>query len=193
MNEINLKDSKKELRKEKIKAREALAEEDRIAYSADICRCITETEEYRSAKVLFIYKWIKGEVRLDELERIAAADGKTLVYPLCTSKTEMITVRPGPDEDAWTAGAFGIKEPDPARGVIVPPEDIDLVIAPCSSFDDKCRRLGMGGGYYDRYLPECVNAKVIAVAYEAQRADEIPADEYDRPVDAVITEKKMYE
>ena len=192
MNDINLKDYKKELRKEKIKAREALAEDDRIAYSADICKRITETEEYRSAKVLFIYKWIKGEVRLDELERIAAADGKTLVYPLCTSKTEMITVLPGSGEDAWTAGAFGIKEPDPAKGVIVPPEDIDLVIAPCSSFDDKCRRLGMGGGYYDRYLPKCSNAKVIAVAYEAQRADEIPTDEYDRPVDAVITENNMY-
>ena len=129
----------------------------------------------------------------EELEKAAAADGKTLVYPVCLSKTEMIAVRPGPDDDAWTAGAFGIKEPDPAKGEAVRPEDIDLVIAPCSSFDDKCRRLGMGGGYYDRYLPECTKARVIAVAYEVQRADEIPMEEYDKPVDAVITEKTMYD
>ena len=51
----------------------------------------------------------------------------------------------------------------------------------------------MGGGYYDRYLPECTKARVIAVAYEVQRADEIPVDEYDKPVDAVITEKTKYE
>jgi 5-formyltetrahydrofolate cyclo-ligase len=193
MSRINLKDYKKELRKAKINAREALTVEERTAYSSDICRRITQTAEYRSAGVIFLYKYIKGEVRLDELENAAAADGKTLVYPLCLSKTEMIAVRPGTDEDAWTAGAFGIREPDLAKGEAVRPEDIDLVIAPCSSFDDKCRRLGMGGGYYDRYLPECTKARVIAVAYEVQRADEIPVDEYDKPVDAVITEKTKYE
>lgn len=193
MNGINLKEYKKELRKAKIRAREALTGDDRTACSSDICRRITQTAEYRSAEVIFLYKYIKGEVRLDELEKAAAADGKTLVYPVCLSKTEMIAVRPGTDEDAWTAGAFGIKEPDPAKGEAVRPEDIDLVIAPCSSFDDKCRRLGMGGGYYDRYLPECTKARVIAVAYEVQRADEIPMEEYDKPVDAVITEKTMYD
>ena len=190
---MEIKEYKKILRKEKIRARESLAEEVRIRYSAEICRRISETQAYKDAETVMIYKWVRGEVRLDEFERAALADGKILVYPLCISKTEMIAVRPGPDEDAWTAGAFGIREPDPAKGEVVPPGDIDLVISPCSSFDDKCRRLGMGGGYYDRYLPECRNAKVIAAAYEVQRADEIPADEYDRPVNAVITEKNIYE
>jgi hypothetical protein len=60
------------------------------------------------------------------------------------------------------------------------------------AFDEEGRRLGMGGGYYDRYLPECVNAYVAAAAYEVQKAEEIPADEYDVPVDAVISEKRIY-
>jgi 5-formyltetrahydrofolate cyclo-ligase len=50
----------------------------------------------------------------------------------------------------------------------------------------------MGGGYYDRYLPGCTGAARIAVAFEVQKADEIPSDENDCPVDAVVTEKCCY-
>lgn len=179
---------KKELRREKISAREALTDDERETYSAEICRRIAGTPEYAEAKVIFVYKWCRGEVRLEELEKTAAADGKTLVYPLCVSKTEMIAIEPGQGEDAWEQGAFGIMEPAADKGRAADPAEIDLVIAPCSSFDDSCRRLGMGGGFYDRYLPKCGKASVIAVAFEAQRAEEIPADEYDFPVDAVATE-----
>jgi 5-formyltetrahydrofolate cyclo-ligase len=182
---------KRLLRKEKIAAREALPEEDRVRFSADICRRIEGTREYQAAKVIFVYKWVKGEVRLDRLERTAMADGKRLVYPLCVSKTEMVAIEAGPEEDAWKAGFMNIMEPDPDKGTLVDPADIDLVIAPCSSFDERCRRLGMGGGFYDRYLPKCANADIIAVAYEAQRADEVPVDEHDRSVDMVITEQRI--
>ncbi len=132
-------------------------------------------------------------LKLDALEEAAARDGKRLVYPLCVSRTEMIAVEPGDCEDAWKdSGSFGIREPDPEKGRICGPSEIDLVICPCSSFDEEGHRLGMGGGYYDRYLPDCVNAARIAVAYEVQKADSVPADEHDCIVDAVVTEKSCY-
>lgn len=182
---------KKELRKLKIKSREALTEEERDAFSAEICGRILQTPDYVKARTIFVYKWVKGEVRLDELEKAAEADGKRLVYPICISKTEMIAVLPGTGEAAWKEGFMGIKEPLPEKGTVIEPEDIDLIIAPCSSFDEQCRRLGMGGGFYDRYLPKCTNADIIAVAYEVQRSEEIPTDEYDFPVQAVATEKRL--
>ncbi|MBQ6389873.1 MAG: 5-formyltetrahydrofolate cyclo-ligase [Mogibacterium sp.] len=188
---MDLKTYKKELRKEKIRAREALSEEERIRFSADICGRIVRTHEYAEASTVFVYKWVKGEVRLDELEKQAAADGKKLIYPLCISQTEMLAVEPGTGKDAWTSGYMGIMEPVPELGTATDPADIDLVIAPCASFDDKCGRLGMGGGFYDRYLPECANAKIIAAAYEVQRSEEIPQGEYDFPVDAVATEERL--
>ena len=50
----------------------------------------------------------------------------------------------------------------------------------------------MGGGYYDRYLPDASMHLPCAVAYEVQKAEVIPADEYDVPVDAVISENRIY-
>ena len=82
---MDLKDAKRELRKEKIAAREALTEEERFSCSAAICRRITETQAYRDAGTVFAYKWVRGEVKLDALEEAASRDGKRLVYPLCIS------------------------------------------------------------------------------------------------------------
>lgn len=184
---------KKWLRGRKTGAREALSEADRAAFSSEICRRIRELPEYAKADTVMLYKWVKGEVRLDELEAAAAADGKRLVYPLCVSRTEMTAVEPGTGADAWKDSGFGgIMEPDPAAGKITDPEEIGLVVCPCTSFDEACRRLGMGGGYYDRFLPLCVNAARVAAAYETQKSVLVPVDENDVTVDAVATEKKIY-
>ena len=46
----------------------------------------------------------------------------------------------------------------------------------------------MGAGYYDRYLEKCVNAYLVAVAFDVQEAREVPVCEYDVKMKAVITE-----
>lgn len=187
----DVKEFKRALRKQKIAAREGLSEEERVEWSKEICERVLGTEEYKKANVIFAYKWYKGEVKLDALEEKAKADGKRLVYPLCISKTEMEAIEPSDEDGAWVEGYKGIMEPVREKGVIVAPEEIDLVVAPCSAFDDECRRLGQGGGFYDRYLPKCAGADMIAVAFEVQRAEEIPTDEYDFAVPAVATEKRL--
>ena len=190
---MDVKELKRTLRKEKIAAREALSEEERIASSKRICERLLETPEYKRANIIFAYKWFKGEVKLDYLEERAKADGKRLVYPLVISKTEMEAIEPGDEEGAWVdSGYKGIKEPVREKGTILSPEDIDLVVAPCSAFDDECNRLGQGGGFYDRYLPGCRSADFIAVAFETQKSEAIPSDPHDIPVDCVVTEKKCY-
>ncbi|MBR4020374.1 MAG: 5-formyltetrahydrofolate cyclo-ligase, partial [Firmicutes bacterium] len=95
-------------------------------------------------------------------------------------------------DDAWEPGAYGIMEPVPEKSILTEPEDIDLVICPCTVFDEACNRMGMGGGYYDRYLPKCENAVVAAVAFEVQKAERVPMEPWDKAVDLVITEKRTY-
>ena len=48
---------------------------------------------------------------------------------------------------------YGILEPK-ADCALVTPADIDFAVVPCLSFDRRGRRLGQGGGYYDRLLPQ---------------------------------------
>jgi len=95
---------------------------------------------------------------------------------------------------AMKAGRYGITAPVEAQSRILSPSLIDLVIVPCTAFDWKSlRRMGMGAGYYDRYLPQCVNAVFIAAAFEVQHIPGLRADEWDIPMNAIATEKNWYE
>ena len=138
-----------------------------------------------------LYRAIRGEVRLDGLEASPEARGKRLVYPRCVSDTEMIALLPQ-GGDSWETGYAGIQEPVPEKSQVVAPEEIDLVLCPCTVFDEDCRRMGMGAGFYDRFLERCPNADIIAAAFEAQKTDTVPAAAWDRPMDAVFTEEAAY-
>ena len=144
--------------------------------------------EYQAASTVLIYSVMPGEVDISTLPDEAASAGKRFVYPLCLDETEMIAMFPG----GWRKGMYGITEPDPDTSEEIAPENIDLVICPGVAFDDRLTRLGSGCGYYDRYLPGCVNAGVIMAAFEAQHADMLPRSDTDYPMEHIVTELKVY-
>ena len=120
----------------------------------------------------------------------AARLGKTVAYPVCEENFTLTAAVPG--LDGWEVGAYGIRTPVLERAALVRPEALDLVLVPCTAFDAVCRRVGMGKGYYDRYLPRCRNAVALGVAFEAQRVPEAAADEQDWQLDGFVTERKVY-
>ena len=127
--------------------------------------------------------------------------GKKVCLPLCTDLDEeghrtgafdAMEARVITSFDDLVAGAYGIPEPK-ADTEIVPPEEIDIVILPCVGCDRQCRRIGHGAGYYDKYLTTVrKDCFTMALCYEEALADELPMDEHDVPVDAVVTEKTVY-
>jgi len=68
-----------------------------------------------------------------------------------------------------------------------------LVIMPGAVFDKKCNRIGYGKGYYDKYLHAHPHYKTIAIAFELQMVDKIPAEAYDICPNMIITEENTYE
>lgn len=182
---------KKEIREIAIEGRKKISSEERLTYSEKIVNAIVTSEEYEKAKTIMLYKAVGSEVCLETLEKQGEKTGKILAYPYCISKSEMAALSPNCDE-AWTKGRYGIPEPLEEMSAFIKPEDIDMIICPCAAFDDKCNRLGMGGGYYDRFLPLCINAHVIAVAFEVQKVSAVPAEEHDIPMEKVFTEKNIY-
>lgn len=179
------------LRGAKIQARDSLPDEARREKSERIVQRVVHSPEFQKAKTVMLYRAIRGEVRLDGLEASPEARGKRLVYPRCVSDTEMIALLPQ-GGDSWETGYAGIQEPVPEKSQVVAPEEIDLVLCPCTVFDEDCRRMGMGAGFYDRFLERCPNADIIAAAFEAQKTDTVPAAAWDRPMDAVFTEEAAY-
>lgn len=79
--------------------------------------------------------------------------------------------------------------------------DSCLMIIPGSAFDRECNRMGYGKGYYDKYL-DFVSEKnagltfkirTVGICFECQMQERIPAEAYDRKMDMVITEERIYE
>lgn len=183
---------KQTLRKKAIRGRERLDPKQRAEYSDIITEKILQSEAYKNAKNILSYQAVRAEVSLDRLNRIAAEEGKTVAYPLCVDSEHMEARIPeGPD--AYRKGAFGISEPDSERSVILPPQKIDLVLCPCAGFDEENGRIGMGAGYYDRFLKDCEKSTVMAVAFEAQKLEKIPMEDTDIAMEIVMTEKSRYD
>ncbi|CAD7714170.1 5-formyltetrahydrofolate cyclo-ligase [Xanthomonas hydrangeae] len=98
--------------------------------------------------------------------------------------------RPG---QALVSNRYGIPEPDVARADTLAPEEMALVITPLTGFDAQCRRLGMGGGWYDRSFAfrhrQAPPPWLVGVGFAAQQVPSLPAESWDVAVDAVCTER----
>ena len=88
-------------------------------------------------------------------------------------------------------GAYGILEP-PAGSPSLSPDQADLAVIPCLTCSREGRRLGRGGGYYDRFLSRYRGAAVL-VCREKLLRQEIPFGLHDYPVPWVVTEAGLFE
>ena len=181
---------KQQQRKAGIAARRALPEPVRAAANAALCARIAALPCFERARTLLVYAAFNGEADLAALAEQARRMGKQVAYPICGAGFTLTAAVPGPD--GWETGAYGIRTPVPERSVLLPPEALDLVLVPCTAFDSSCRRVGMGKGYYDRYLPRCSSAVRLGVAFEVQRFPRAAADEHDQRLDGSITEGGIY-
>jgi 5-formyltetrahydrofolate cyclo-ligase len=86
---------------------------------------------------------------------------------------------------------YGILEPGPGEPTISPLA-IDVLLLPLVAFDAYGTRLGMGAGYYDRYLgrvPPALRPLLVGIAHETQRSsDPLPRNSWDVSLDGIITE-----
>lgn len=177
-----------QLRKDYIARRNQLTQLEIVEKSAAVTERIVSLPVFRQAQTILLYSHIRNELSLDALLSHPASEGKRFAFPLCIPDFQMKALIPG----GWKTGPFGILEPDPSSSLEIVPEEFDMVICPGVAFDTNCHRLGMGAGYYDRYLPKCKNAVKLMAAFEIQRAEQIPADKWDFPMDMVVTEENIY-
>ena len=171
-------------------ARRALPESVRDTASRALCQRVQETEAFRSARRILLYAAFGAEADLSVLADAARQMGKQVAYPICGEDFSLTAAVPGPD--GWEVGQYGIRTPILERAELLAPEQLDLVLVPCTAFDADCFRVGMGKGYYDRYLPRCKNAVKIGIAFGVQRVEHAAVDLYDQRLDAFATERGIY-
>ena len=96
----------------------------------------------------------------------------------------------------WSSGThlkvnnMGIPEPVSTK-IIYP----DLILVPLVGFDKNKFRLGYGGGYYDRYIEKVGKLKkfkTVGLSFSFQEIEKLPVNKFDKKLDFIITENKIY-
>lgn len=188
---MNAAEEKRRQRQAGISARAALDDAARRAFDGAIAKRVLSLAAFERAALILSYCAAGGEADPAAIDAEARRRGIRVAYPLCRGKGRMDAAVPdGPD--AMQRGMYGIPAPAEGRCTVAAPEEVDFVLVPCAAFDGACRRIGMGGGYYDRYLPLCKNAFTVGLAYEVQRVPSAAAEAHDRTLHAAASEARLY-
>ncbi|MGY1715286.1 5-formyltetrahydrofolate cyclo-ligase [Geodermatophilus nigrescens] len=92
------------------------------------------------------------------------------------------------DTGRLAPGRFGLSEPVGPRLGPTALGTAQVVVVPALAVDRAGTRLGRGGGYYDRALRHArPGAVVVALVFDDELVDALPALDHDRPVTAVVT------
>ena len=170
-------------REEKITSQERL-ESDRLLREQFLC-----LEQVRQAHSILMYYGMGLELDtrplLDELRE----QGKQVLLPRCLPGHLMEAREYNPDR--LKQHRYGMWEPDETCP-IVEKDAIDLILVPGLCFDRQGRRMGRGGGFYDRYLAD-FNGATVALCRRAMLCDALPVDDWDLPVELVVTEQERYQ
>ena len=188
---MNLRDRKRSLRDAILSARDALDPAWRAQASSAIATRIGETESFARAHVVLLTLPFRSEWdALLVVERALAMD-KIVAAPRVDAPARMLRAYRIADlaRDIET-GYRGIPEPRASCPEIAL-ERVDWVLVPGVAFDVSGRRLGYGGGFYDRLLPYVSKTAVrVAGAFEMQIVDAVPTAPHDIGVDVVVTEQR---
>lgn len=154
------------------------------------------TSWFRDARCIAVYWAQYDEPQLDALITLARKHGKTVLLPIVGDRS-VIEFR------AWRTGAtlinnrYGIAEPRNAdrRHHKFLSRARYVVCAPLTAFDAQLRRVGMGGGYYDRWFSQRLHRdgiRRIGIAFDCQRVLDIEAQHWDVSLHGVVTETRIY-
>ena len=182
---------KRDLRRRMLACRRALSVEERASRSAAITEKLLSLEAVQKARTVFAYAAMEDEVQTEPLIASLLDRGKRVAIPLVIGKRAMEAALV-PSMDAMETGAYGILTVRAERREILAPQEIDCVIVPGVAFGLDGSRLGMGGGYYDAFLPRAERAVRVAAAFQCQISEDIPSLPYDCGVDWVVTEQGVF-
>ena len=180
---------KKELRKCMLAERRKYTSEQLALMSRELAFQLWEIPRIVAADRIMGYLSFDKELSLDLFMEQALQQGKSVYVPyiMDRAKSIIVAVELSSLEDV-EIGEYGIRVPIGRN--ICKPELLDVVLVPGVAFSLQGERLGMGKGYYDRFL-ENTTAFLLGVAMECNLLDQIPTEAHDRSVDALVTPNEV--
>ncbi|MBR3462751.1 MAG: 5-formyltetrahydrofolate cyclo-ligase [Clostridiales bacterium] len=199
---MNIQEEKARIRKEIKRRRADLSPKALAKIEKDLPEFIfaIDDNELRSkikhAQRIALYRAFNGEVPVDGLAKAFMEMGIKCCFPRIAEGQMSFYDVSGLDDAEFEVSSFGIKEPAAADGA-VDPSDIDIVVLPAVAYNEEGTRLGMGGGYYDRFIGAMGSKRpyLLGICYEFQICSDVPSEEQDISADflALIPEEEYVE
>jgi 5-formyltetrahydrofolate cyclo-ligase len=180
---------KRELRERMRAVRSEIPPSERAILAARAEARLLALPELQGASTVLMFYSFGTEIPTAVLVRRLLTRGWRVLLPYLTDGAEMEAgeIRPG---ESLEPTDYGPKEPN--RRVAVSPQEVDVVVTPGLAFDRSGRRLGYGGGYYDRYLTRLhPHAVRIGIGFASQVLDRVPAEDDDELVDVIVTDGEV--
>lgn len=194
---LSIIEKKDSLRQDILQKRLKLSFEEIFELSAAIQKKFLGIGELKKARQLALYASFKNEVLTETILEHAVAHRKEVFFPrIVREKRGLMFLKVYGKEDL-ASGSYDIKEPVHGhRGIHQPkiavPSSLDIMVVPGIAFDTNGNRLGYGKGYYDKALGSIKErCLIVALAFDFQILNTIPADAHDIKMDKIITESRV--
>jgi 5-formyltetrahydrofolate cyclo-ligase len=187
---VGPRESKNSLRTTALAQRDLLSRAESLSRSRSIQAQALQFPPYLIHRSVAIYSPIQNEVETAEIRDHALATGKRVFYPRYAAENTLELVEIGSITEL-NIGRFGILEPTGDSRLSRQNQEELVVFVPGVAFDLRGNRLGRGKGWYDRLIKKLGQATFVALAYDFQIVDEVPAEEWDQRVHYLITERRI--
>jgi 5-formyltetrahydrofolate cyclo-ligase len=188
-----------QLRREIRNQRRQLTPQTLQRHSLQLRRLAGSHNAFRHSRRIAFYLASRGEIDPQQLMMLALKAGKQVYLPVLRNRPSnslwFSAYRPG---ERLVNNCYGIPEPVMNSRRVVMPWSLDVVFVPLVAFDISGNRMGMGGGYYDRTFAfkrmrsHWHGPKLIGLAHEFQRVEQLQTQPWDIPLNGVITEQCIY-
>ena len=184
--------SKAELRREMKARRKALTADAKAAADAVVCEklrarsdIVDMIDPFGCGGALAVYLAAPDEINIDPYIEYVLHMGVEVVAPRWNGETYELAKLKGLDEKDLRRGPMGIREPVDAD--IVEPKNVYAWIIPGLALTRSGKRLGYGGGWYDRFLASAPKGAIkIGVAHSFQIVDDLPSEPHDIQLTDVV-------
>lgn len=142
---------------------------------------------FAPAHTIGLYHAIGSEAPTLNLIRFVVDARRTAALPWFADPASPMTFRAWQPGEPLELGPFDMSQPSATAADVLP----DLLFAPLLAFDSRLRRLGQGGGHYDRWLAEHPGVPAIGLGWSVQEVEELSPEPHDAPLSAVLTERSV--
>ncbi len=193
-------DERKLIRQHMREQRRKLSTVERHNKALLACHHLKQSRLFQNSQHIALYLAHDGEMNPWNLIKTAWQWNKQCYLPVLGLRPgNRLWFIPYQPQTKLSNNRFGIPEPVHSRQRRnLKPHSLDLILMPLVAFDPQGNRLGMGGGFYDRTLSflhhrhSWRKPRLIGLAYEFQHINQLPCQNWDVPLDAIVTEKQIY-